>query len=47
MSESYYTGSQRCEECGELADDAKEREINGETRTLCGACALDYFVSGP
>ena len=45
MSESYYTGSQRCEDCGELADDARAREVTGETRTLCGSCALDYFVS--
>lgn len=45
MSESYYTGSQRCEDCGEITADTTEREIDGDTLTLCGACALDHFVS--
>lgn len=44
MANSYYTGSQRCEECRELSNDARPREIDGETVTLCGTCALTQIL---
>lgn len=44
MGDSYYNGSQRCEDCGELKEDVKERDAFGQTAVLCGSCYMEIVV---